>query len=77
VAGDERVDGQSRARGRGADERGPPAKERSDAKEKGRARLTGGAGLTAREKGRAHARRMGRTGPRAGERHGRAGERGT
>jgi hypothetical protein len=31
VAGDEHVDGQSRARGKGADKRGPPARERAGA----------------------------------------------
>jgi hypothetical protein len=41
VAGDERVDGGSRARGEGDDERDPPARERE-----GQARLTGGAGLS-------------------------------
>jgi hypothetical protein len=35
VASDEHVNGQSRARGRGAEERGLPARERADAREKG------------------------------------------
>jgi hypothetical protein len=39
-----------------ADERGPPARERADARRKGRARLTGGVGLTARERGVWHER---------------------
>jgi hypothetical protein len=50
VAGDDRVDGRTRARGKGADERGPPTRVRADAREKGRAQLTGGAGLTTRER---------------------------
>jgi hypothetical protein len=45
VAGDEHVDGRSWARGKGADEWGPPARERAVAREKGWARLTGGARL--------------------------------
>jgi hypothetical protein len=34
VSDDERVDGRSRARGKGADERGPPVRERAVAREK-------------------------------------------
>jgi hypothetical protein len=63
VASDERVNGQSRARGRGADERGSPTRERADAREKGQVRLMGGAGLTAREKGWARARARAADGP--------------
>ena len=50
MAGDERVNGRIWARGKGADERGPPARERVDAKEKGRALQMAGAGLTVRER---------------------------
>jgi hypothetical protein len=50
VAGDDRVDGQTRARGKGADERGPPARVRADAREKQWAQLTGGARVTTRER---------------------------
>jgi hypothetical protein len=42
--------GRERERER-ADERGPLARERADTRGKGRARLTGGVGLTARERG--------------------------
>jgi hypothetical protein len=52
VAGGDRVDSRSQARERErADERGPLARERADTRGKGRARLTGGVGLTARERG--------------------------
>jgi hypothetical protein len=44
VAGDERVDGRSRARGEGVDERGQVDRERADAG-KVQERLTCGAGL--------------------------------
>jgi hypothetical protein len=63
----------------GADKRGPPARERVVAREKRRARLTGGAGLTTggearRERGRARGRWAACAG-RGNEARGREGER--
>jgi hypothetical protein len=46
TAGGERADSLITGEGEGADKRGPPAKERAITRERGRAWLTGGAGLT-------------------------------
>jgi hypothetical protein len=46
VAGDGRVNGRSRARGEGVDERGQAVSGRAGVRAKGRSRLTGGAGLS-------------------------------
>jgi hypothetical protein len=52
VAGDECVDGRSQARGKGADKRGPPARVRAVAREKGRAGLTCGVVLSGESEAR-------------------------
>jgi hypothetical protein len=44
MAGNERTDSLIMGKGKGADKRGPPARERAVARERGRARLMGGAG---------------------------------
>jgi hypothetical protein len=46
VAGGKRADRLITGEGEGADKQGPPARERAVVRERGRARLTGGAGLT-------------------------------
>jgi hypothetical protein len=70
VAGGERTDSLIMGEGEGANKQGPPARERAIARERGRARLTGGVGLTV---GAARARVGGGSSWALGER---AGERG-
>jgi hypothetical protein len=73
VAGDERVDGRSRAREEGLTSGVGPSERESGCGEKGRARLTGGVGLSGESAG---AWELGRVGREGGGKCGRAGERG-
>jgi hypothetical protein len=73
VADSERADSLITGEGEGADKQGPPARERAVARERGRAWLTGGAGLTV---GAARARAGGGPSWASGGGDERAGKRG-